>query len=279
MLIRMHEHPPTPTSVDDIPPQLGEVVSLLNHPVRLDDVNASPLYAFFKTRGDWINIDRRAMHLEVFGQWKLILSSRITADAPLSRTVSIEEGIVTTEAAERSFAVSVGVDASVPNIGIGASISTSLSETLNTSVETSERTTTTTNFTASTDEKEALFWFWQLDLKYVITGVKRFYHVTSDKDKKRLASDKDSSLVTTRDGHKARQLNHGIPKLSFFKQENFRDEIIVGDQIFVTTQYPAASVSAEMKRPDAQPLTLVDYRSPYSTQTTEPPARTLEVVA
>ena len=230
----MHASPPTPNSLSAIPPQFGTAVDL--QVIRnLADVIANPLHAYFKRGNEWINIDRRGMTLEVQGQWKLVEARLITKDTSFERTVSVEEGLTSTTTTEREFAVDLGIDFGIPSIGLGTSISTHLSELTRSTVEIRNAITTTTTISASTQLPEALFWFWQLDLRYVITGTQHLWHVTNRGDIKRLESNKDSVSVETRDGEGRMLKNGRIPGARPLKNEQFRNIITVADQIYATT--------------------------------------------
>lgn len=274
----IHVSPPTPDRLNAIPPQFSDRISIQQ--IRnLPDVLATPPYAYFRYKNEWVNIDRRGMSLAVEGQWKLLEARRITADTSFEKTVTVEEGIVTTSSIEREFAVDIGVEVGIPEIGLGASISTHLSEITRSSVEIRNAITTSTTISASTKLPEALFWFWQLDLRYVISGTKHFWHVTNNKDKQRLANPKDSIPVPTRDGEGRLLKNGRIPGAHPFKNEMFSDTLVVADQIFVTTQFPAAGVEVKMTNQDGEVTKLVDHRSPYDLDLEESsrPSRLLTV--
>jgi hypothetical protein len=266
----IHISPPTPDSLDAIPPQFGDRTTIQQ--IRyLSDVNANPLYAYFKYGNEWVNIDRRGMNLAVEGQWKLIEARRITADTAFEKTVTVEEGVVTTSSIEREFAADIGVEVGIPEIGLGASISTHLSEITRSSVEIRNAITTSTTISASTKLPEALFWFWQLDLRYTVSGTKHFWHVTNNEDKQRLANNKDSVPVPTHDGEGRLLKNGRIPGASFWKDEPFSNTLVVADQIFVTTQFPAAGVEVKTIDQDGEVTKLVDHRSPYNLDLQESP--------
>ena len=274
----MHVSPPTPDNLDAIPPQFSDRVAIqqIRH---LPDVIAKPLHAYVKYGNEWVNIDRRGMSLAVEGQWKLLEARRITADSSFEKTVTVEEGIVTTSSIEREFAADIGVEVGIPEIGLGASISTHLSEITRSSVEIRNAITTSTTVSASTKLPEALFWFWQLDLRYVVSGTKHFWHVTNNKDKQRLTNNKDSIPVPTQDGEGRLFKNGRIPEVHPWKNEPFSNTLVVAEQIFVTTQFPAAGVDVKMTNPDSEVIKLVDHSGPYDLdlQEVSRPSRLLTV--
>lgn len=230
--------PPSPTSIDDIPPQNSPANQVIAQ-TQLKDVNADPLYAYVEVKsGVWHNYDRRDLVLSAKGNWRLIAAATITPQTPFNQEFVIEEGVASTETEERTFATEVGVNASVPSLGLGASISTSISEKIGRSITISERRTETQTLKAMTTNPRAVFWFWQLDVEYLITGRRITWEVTNNDGIKQLTGS-DSRSVLTRDGPgRERKNNSQVKGAKRVGQSPISTPLEVDGTIVVVTQFP-----------------------------------------
>ncbi|PWV97190.1 hypothetical protein DFR52_107102 [Hoeflea marina] len=229
--------PPAPTNINEIPPSVGDRV-LLNDPKQdpIPDVIAEPLYAFIRQDGQFLNFDRRAMNLQVYGQWNLVFATTISRDTPITQQLTEEMGIVTSSEEERSFAATIGVDLGVPSLNLGAMISTTLSAVTRQSIQTSSKTTLSTTFDATTDKPESTIWYWQLRLSYEVDGT-----VVAFAPRDAKAAALLTQNVNTNAGPGKQRSGGGAIPVRRFPGREFTQTLMVADQIFRTTQFPRSS--------------------------------------
>ncbi len=231
--------PPVPTRIGEVPPLVGGRM-LLNNPKQdpVPDVIATPLFAFVDRDGIWQNFDRRAMNLSVYGEWNLLLGTTIGRNTPITQQITEEQGIVNTDEQERSFAATIGVNLGLPNLNLGAMISSTLTSVTRQTVQTSSKTTISTTFNATTELPQSTIWYWQLRLSYEVDGVLVTFEPRGNDAIQQI---RDGEAVETNDGPGRQRRGGGAVPVRRFPGQGFTQQLMVADQIFRTTQFPPSS--------------------------------------